>query len=174
MRELEKFNEVYDKYHKTKLESLRINEYPRHNLELVNEKITTILTPELITDNKITEPIGISFNEVKMYQVGKIIEVSDGIYFNTLKSTDTHIQFLTYLMEGAGYYFHYHKDCFELTKVIKGNLIERTKNTDAVILEGESVMYAEGRVHSPLASKESIWEVNLYKLEILEQDKQAN
>jgi hypothetical protein len=168
MKRQDEFNKAYCEYQKTKAESLRLNDFARAEFDRVNEKIETLLVPELIIDNKITEPIGISFEEASVYKLGEITEVADGVYFKTVIKTDTHIRFISYLMDGTGYYFHFHKNCFELTKVIKGMLFERTKSQYATVLEGESIMYAEGEVHSPYASKDSIWEVNLYKSETLE------
>lgn len=167
MKKQEEFDRVYCEYQKTKAESLRLNALARSEFERVNEKIETILSPDLIHENRITEPIGVSFDEASVYNVNEIVEIADGIYFKVLKKTKTHIKLITYLMDGTGYYFHFHKDCFEVTKVIKGRLIERTKNRYATVSEGESIMYSAGEVHSPYAPQDSVWEVNLYKLEIL-------
>ena len=161
------FSEIYSKYQESKKEAMRLNARLRCKLNLVNEKIETILTPELTQANQIEDPIGISFVEVSIYEVGQREEIVEGVFFQLTKKSDKHLQFLTYLMEGKGYFKHYHEDCFEMIKVVKGNLIERTKNTDSVLIKGESIMYAPSRVHSPMATKESIWEVNLYKMEVL-------
>lgn len=126
-------------------------------LRQINEKI------DAITSNNYEEiePILISFEEASLYQFDKLYKTEDGIEFELKIKTDTHIQFICYMQAGSTFLKHYH-NCLEVTKVLKGELVEwgRCK----ILLEGEAISYAENEVHSPSTNIDSVWEVNLYKL----------
>lgn len=126
-------------------------------LKQINEKI------DVITSNNYEEikPILISFEEALLYEFDKLYKTEDGIEFKLKIKSDTQIQFICYMQAGSTFLKHYH-NCLEVTKVLKGELVEWSRCK--ILKEGESISYAEGEVHSPSTNIDSVWEVNLYKL----------
>jgi len=106
------------------------------------------------------ERILITFDELKLFELGKRNEGKDGVYFEKTQETENKIVFLTFMIDGSGYGLHAH-DCFEITKVIKGILLERTKQKSYG--EGEMICYAPNEYHRPYAGQESLYEVTFIK-----------
>lgn len=122
----------------------------------LNDKISEVLTG--FGDERETT---ITFDELLIFEIGKRNEVNDGVFFEKTYQDENKLVFLTYMLEGGGFGVHLH-DCVEFCKIIKGNLIERTRGYKKYE-QGQLVIYAPNELHRPYATSESLYEVTFYK-----------
>ena len=132
------------------------NEQKQKCLLKLNEKLDKVLTgfgDEIETI--------ITFDDLLIFEIGKRNEVNDGVYFEKTYQDDNKLVFLTYMLEGGGFGVHLH-DCVEFCKILKGNLIERTRGYKKY-QQGQTIVYAPNELHRPYATSESLYEVTFYK-----------
>lgn len=122
----------------------------------LNDKISEILTG--FGDERETT---ITFDELVLFEIGKRNEVNDGVFFEKTYQDENKLVFLTYMLEGGGFGVHLH-DCVEFCKILKGNLIERTRGYKKYE-KGQTIVYAPDELHRPYATSESLYEVTFYK-----------
>lgn len=103
----------------------------------------------------------ITYKDLSLFEIGQRIEVSEDVTFEKIYQDDNRMTFMTYIMDGGGYGVHSH-DCYEITTVLKGNLIERNYGMK-VYSEGDTVVYSPKEVHKPYATKDSTYEVTFCK-----------
>lgn len=103
----------------------------------------------------------ITFEQLKMFEIGVRNEVVDGVSFEKTFESESKIVFLTFMLDGGSFGVHSH-DCLEECRVLKGNLVERTRGYK-IYEEGETLFYAKDEIHRPYATKESLYEVIFYK-----------
>ena len=128
-----------------------------HNLE--REKALKKL--DIIFGFSNDEEVTISFDELKLFNRREVIEVSKEVSFEKIYQSDSKITFLTYMKEGGSFGVHNH-DCFEIVRIIKGNLFEKTRGLKTYG-EGDIIAYSPKETHKPYATKNSIYEVTFYK-----------
>lgn len=108
-----------------------------------------------------TEETLITYSDLSLFKVGEKITVNDSVTFEKTYQDDNRITFLSHLLDGGSYGVHKH-DCYEITKVLKGNLIERCYGMH-VYKEGEQVVYSPYEKHKPYATQDSTYEVTFLK-----------
>jgi quercetin dioxygenase-like cupin family protein len=119
------------------------------------DKIHSILS---FNNNKL---VSISFDELKLFKIGERVSVNDEIDFEKTYEDDNKQVFLTYLEKGGAFGIHSH-DCYEFCKVLKGNLIEKTRGLKSYGANEISI-YAPNEKHTPYATENSVYEVIFLK-----------
>ncbi len=128
----------------------------------LNTKIKDLLTkPEILDafDNQ-SETV-ITYDELKLFKIGQRNEVNEGVYFEKTYEDSERMTFLTYMSDGGSFGVHKH-DCLEACKVIKGAIIEKTRNY-TTYKDGQTIYYSANELHTPYATIETLLEVTFYK-----------
>lgn len=125
------------------------------NSYLVNNKIDEILG-ELNKNKGI-----LTYEKLKKIPLNTYYRINE--YISVIKKSEgqNHITFQAYLKPEGSFSVHAH-NCFELVKIVKGNLIE-TKRRNKIYKEGDIIAYAKMEWHSPKATEESEYEVSFIK-----------
>lgn len=123
----------------------------------------------LLVNNKIDEILGelnknkgiLTYERLKKIPLNTCYKINE--YISAIKKSEgqNHITFQAYLKPEGSFSVHAY-NCFELVKVVKGNLIE-TKRRDKIYKEGDIIAYAKMEWHSPKATEESEYEVSFIK-----------
>lgn len=103
----------------------------------------------------------ITFQDLELFKIGERIEVNNEVTFEKIFEDKNRMTFLTHMLDGGSFGVHSH-DCYEITKVLKGNLIERNYGMN-VYLEGQEVVYSPNEIHRPYATMDSTYEVTFCK-----------
>ncbi len=138
------------------------NEEKQKAFDSLNNKIRNVLSkPEILDAFDNQEETVITYNELKLFKIGQRNEVNDGVYFEKTYEDSERMTFLTYMMDGGSFGVHKH-NCLEACKIIKGALIEKTRNYTAYG-EGQTIYYPANELHTPYATVETLLEVTFYK-----------
>ena len=65
------------------------------------------------------------------------------------------------MLDGGTFGIHNH-DCYEVVKVLKGNLFEKTRGLKTYTA-GQEVIYAINETHIPYSTENSTYKVTFYK-----------
>lgn len=133
---------------------LKRSEIDRDERKKKLEKIIDIFKDEEIKQT-------LQFDHFRFLKVGERVEINDEVSFEKTFEDKNRMVFLTYMMEGGSFGFHEH-DCIEVTKILKGNLIEKTRGY-RVYREDETIIYAPYEQHRPYATQDSTYEVTFLK-----------
>jgi hypothetical protein len=140
----------YDK----EIEALRIERAA--NREKFHE-ITKSTEQAMNTFRGIGTEYMVSSDELKEFQVGYAVRVSEKVTFVKYFEDKVKMCFRTYLEAGGRYSQHKH-NCQEITKVIKGHLIELLDN-NKIYEVGQTVIYDSATMHEPYCTIESEYDV---------------
>lgn len=111
-------------------------------------------------DNEVNTTI--TFGDLKLFKVGERIEVNENVTFEKTFESRNKMIFLTYMLNGGTFGVHNH-NCYEICKVLKGSLFEKTRGLTKVYGVGESIIYTPNEKHIPYATDDSTYEVTFYK-----------
>ena len=103
----------------------------------------------------------ISYYDLSLFKIGERVEVNEDVSFEKTYQDENRMTFITYMLDGGSFGIHKH-DCYEIVRVLKGNLIERHPYLTSY-KEGEEVIYSPNKVHKPYASMDSTYEVTFLK-----------
>jgi len=103
----------------------------------------------------------VSWEQLREAKVGERNEVNSKVSFEKVDESDNHQRFLSYMEEGGSFGVQEH-DCYEVCKILKGNLIEPLRGY-SIFCEGDQILYAPYEKHKPQSSSQSIYEVIFYK-----------
>lgn len=103
----------------------------------------------------------VTWEQLRQAKIGERNEVNSKVSFEKVDESDNHQRFLTYMEEGGSFGVQKH-DCYEVCKIIKGNLIEPLRGY-SIYSEGDQILYAPYEKHKPQSSSQSIYEVIFYK-----------
>lgn len=138
------------------------NEEKQKIFDGLNDKIRNVLSkPEVLDAFANQEETVITYEELKLFKIGQRNEVNEGVYFEKIFEDSETMVFLTYMINGGSFGVHKH-DCLESCKIVKGALIEKTRNY-TVYGEGQKVYYSAFELHTPYATVETLLEVTFYK-----------
>lgn len=120
-----------------------------------------------VLDKNQTEPIYISWEQLKTVQVGDTVKMSnDGdVEFIKLSENENEMIFNTMMFDGGKFTKHFH-DCVEICKVLSGRMIETEKGdrlTTKVYSEGERAIYDKGETHAMYVNEYTLLEVRFLK-----------
>jgi len=104
----------------------------------------------------------ITYEDLLTYEVGERIEVNEAVTFEKIYQDANRMTFLTHMLDGGGFGMHKH-NCYEVTKILKGNLFERSKTGLRVYTEGEEIIYGKNELHKPYATMDSTYEVTFLR-----------
>ena len=107
------------------------------------------------------ENVTITFEELKAFGIGERININDDVVIEKTFQSENKLVFLTFMLDGGAFGVHNH-DCYEVVKVLKGNLFEKTRGLK-VYTAGEEVIYAENETHIPYSTENSTYKVTFYK-----------
>jgi len=125
-------------------------------LQNVSDKIDDIISGFDNDDN-----IRITFEELELIKLEDLIIVNEDVSFKKTFQDSNIMKFITYVKKGGSFGYHSH-DCFEITKVLSGNLIERSYGMRSYAKD-EIVMYSPLELHKPYSTMDSVYEVLFLK-----------
>ena len=113
--------------------------------------------------NDSCETIYISNEQLKTLQIGERVKVSgnDDVEFIKISETPTKMVFHTIMIAGGKFVGHFH-DWIEITKVLKGSMIETQKgerNSPMVLRVGDRAIYDKGEKHAMYVDEYTLLEV---------------
>jgi hypothetical protein len=115
------------------------------------EKAMQVFRGEVCTEHMIT------VDDLKEFKLFEIIVVSDKVSFVKYYQDDVKMCFKSYMKPAGRYGLHKH-NCKEITKVVKGHLIELHQE-HKIYEAGQTVIYDKEVVHEPYCTVESEYDV---------------
>ena len=138
-------------------EKIKLSQKERaKNLTFVSQQID-----EVVSGFSNNTEILITFEDLRLFDIGERIAVNDSLNFEKIYQDENKMIFLTHILDGGSFGLHNH-NCYEITKILKGNLIERNYGMK-VYNEGEQVIYCPNENHRPYATMDSTYEVTFIK-----------
>ena len=124
-------------------------ESSRLKFQIITEEVQEVIN-SLVDD---TNNLLVSIEKLKLFNLNEVVQLTEKVSFVKVLENEKEMHFVSYILEGGKYGIHKH-DCEEITKVIKGHLIE-TQNGNSEYSQGEYVIHYPNTLHEHKANMDS-------------------